>query len=167
MQLDNVSRRQYHNSLQCLRSLLRTDGATVLYTGFGVNAMRETVYLGTYFCCYEGMRELLIDHCFSLQYAVPLAGGLAGSIGWLVSFPLDCIRARVQGQGQLTLLGNSEVHRKTAFEIAKLLWKERGVVGLYAGVTPSIIRAFLVSGVRFSAFECAMYVLTGKRYHDS
>lgn len=151
--------------MQCLRSLLRADGAKILYTGFGVNAMRETVYLGTYFCCYEGMRELLIENSYSLKYAVPLAGGLAGSIGWLVSFPLDCIRARVQGQ--LALLGSRNTHRKTAFEIAKLLWKERGVVGLYSGVTPSIIRAFLVSGVRFSAFEFAMYVLTGRNYHES
>jgi len=145
---------------------LRSNGAKVLYTGFGVNASRETLYLGTYFCCYEGMREVLIQQSFSVKTAVPIAGGIAGSIGWLVSFPFDCVRARVQGQIGL-LDYSSNVQRKTAFQIAASLLKERGLVGFYSGVTPSVIRAFLVSGVRFSAFEFAMYLLTGKRHHES
>lgn len=165
MQLDNVTRRQYRNSIQCLMSLLRVNGVKVLYTGFCVNTLRETVYLGTYFYCYEGIRALLIERSFSLKTAVPIAGGLAGSIGWLSSFPLDCIRARVQGQTDH--LGNRGAPRKTALEIAKSLWKERGIIGLYSGVTPSIIRAFLVSGVRFSAFEFALYHLSGERHHES
>lgn len=155
MQVDNISRKQYRNSLQCFRVLLKENGVKVLYTGLSVNTLREAVFLGSYFCCYEGICESLIRNSFPTPVAVPIAGGLAGALGWLCSFPLDCIRARVQGQ---TI---AQERRKNAVAIAESLLKERGLVGLYSGVTPSIVRAFLVSGVRFSAYEFAIKLLTG------
>lgn len=145
MQLDNISTRQYQNSIQCLMKLVRCYGIRVLYIGFCVNALRETVYLGTYFCCYKGMRAVFIQRSLPLQAAVPVAGGLAGSIGWLSSFPLDCIRAWVKGQ--TVSIGSRRVPRKNAVAICKSLLTQRGLIGLYSGVTPSIIRSYLVSGV--------------------
>ena len=38
-----------------------------------------------------------------------------------------------------------------------------GIRGLYAGVVPSVVRAFLVSASRFSAYETALYFLRGGR----
>ena len=46
--------------------------------------------------------------------------------------------------------------RPAALTIARDLVKTRGVAGLYAGVGPSVLRAFLVSGSRFTAYEFAM-----------
>ena len=43
-----------------------------------------------------------------------------------------------------------------AITVARDLVKTRGVAGLYAGVGPSVLRAFLVSGSRFTAYEFAM-----------
>lgn len=164
MQVDNISRRQYRNSLQCLTMLLRDNGIKVLYTGLSVNTLREAVFLGSYFCCYEGICESLIQRSLPLQIAIPTAGGISGAIGWLCSFPLDCIRARIQGQ---IVLNAGNVQKKTVVAIAESLLKERGFMGLYSGVTPSIIRAFLVSGVRFSAYEFAINLLTGRQHHKS
>ena len=39
------------------------------------------------------------------------------------------------------------------------LWRTNGVRGLFRGVTPSVLRAFLVSGSRFSAYEGALELL--------
>jgi solute carrier family 25 carnitine/acylcarnitine transporter 20/29 len=35
----------------------------------------------------------------------------------------------------------------------------RGVRGLYSGLAPSLARAFVVSGSRFSAYEFALWAL--------
>jgi len=43
-----------------------------------------------------------------------------------------------------------------SMDILKDLLKTKGWRGLYSGVTPSITRAFLVSGSRFSAYEFAV-----------
>ena len=131
--------------------------------------MREATFLGNYFFVYEGMRQLLLESGIfggggsSAKFAVPIAGGLAGAFSWFVSFPLDCIRAGVQGQ---PLSGS----HKSAYQVFLILMKDRGVRGLYSGASASIARAFLVSGSRFSAYEGALWLLRGgrklERHHE-
>jgi hypothetical protein len=81
MQLDNVSNMRYRNSLHCFTTLLKENGAHVLYTGFGVNTAREAIFLASYFYCYEGLRESFIRNTLPFHYAVPVAGGFSGAIG--------------------------------------------------------------------------------------
>lgn len=49
----------------------------------------------------------------------------------------------------------------SALSVGRALLAKSGVRGLYSGVTPSLLRAFLVSGSRFSAYELAMYAMHG------
>jgi hypothetical protein len=46
-----------------------------------------------------------------------------------------------------------------AFRVARHLFATRGIGGFYAGIVPSIARAFIVSGTRFSAYEATMWAL--------
>ncbi len=150
----------------------------VLYLGHGVNTLREGVFIGTYFYTYEGLRVKL-DQLFTKplhaltttrsrnhddddndgyikqksppSWTIPFAGGLSGAIAWFVSFPLDCVKAGVQGQ---SLNNNNNNHKlKGMVVVFQELMKNKGWRGLYAGVTPSIMRAFIVSSSRFTAYE--------------
>lgn len=95
MQLDNVQaerhRGRFANSFHCAQSLVKTHGATILYTGHMINTVREACFVGTYFFCYEGMkqefqrrlvkmeRRLLPsskEEIWSSTFAVPMAGEL-------------------------------------------------------------------------------------------
>mmetsp|Transcript_23727 Transcript_23727/g.67016 ORF Transcript_23727/g.67016 Transcript_23727/m.67016 type:complete len:301 (+) Transcript_23727:108-1010(+) len=164
MQLDNVTKRQFNGSLHCVKSLVQSYGFPVLYTGHVINTFREAAFLGNYFFMYEGMRELLLhsthilgtNHSLGAQIAVPVAGGLSGACSWLISFPLDCIRAVVQGRPL-------DERKKATFTVARNLLAERGIRGLYSGASASVARAFLVSGSRFSAYEGALWLLRGGR----
>jgi hypothetical protein len=165
MQLDNITKKQFQGSLHCVKTLVQTHGPRILYTGHAVNFFREAIFLGNYFFIYEGMRQTLIQDdksIFSVQVAVPVSGGLAGAMAWFISFPLDCVRAGVQGQ--------SLPPTKSAVQIFRQLIQERGIRGLYSGASASIVRAFLVSGSRFSAYEGALWLLRGgrnyERHHD-
>jgi solute carrier family 25 (mitochondrial carnitine/acylcarnitine transporter), member 20/29 len=183
LQVDNLrATPRYKGSRDCVQQVLNQGyvrGIRTLYTGHGVNTAREMVFLATYFGVYEGLREgMYHDHVrrreapssnngthdsrnSSHPWMIPLAGGLAGAVAWTVSFPLDCVRAGVQGQD---LLGshNSSI-RKSAPTVFRTLLVERGIKGLYSGVAPSIVRAFLVSGSRFTAYEAALWFLRGGR----
>ena len=157
MQLDNISKKQFHGSWDCVRQLTRKNGILVLYTGHAINTARESTFLMSYFFVYEGLRQELIHLSTSEtnNWAIPVAGGLSGALAWAFSFPLDCVRAGVQG--------HDTAESRGAFRVFCDLIERKGFMGLYSGVAPSIARAFLVSGSRFSAYEGALYLLRGGR----
>jgi solute carrier family 25 carnitine/acylcarnitine transporter 20/29 len=157
MQMDNINAKRFRGSFHCASVLIKEHGFLVLYTAHGVNTLREAAFMGSYFYVYEGFREILLQQIGNPQSAVPVAGGLAGAFAWGFSFPLDCIRAGIQGRN----LGDSI--KRSAFKVLADLLRTKGVVGLYAGVGPSIARAFLVSGSRFSAYEGALWLIRGGR----
>lgn len=157
MQMDNVHSKRFKGSLHCATTLVKEHGLSVLYTGNVVNTIREGAFVGCYFYIYEGFREVFLNAFGNAPFAVPLAGGLAGSSAWFFSFPLDCIRAGVQGRDL------AEPVKRGAIRVLSDLLKTKGVLGFYAGVAPSIARAFLVSGSRFSAYEGALYLARGGR----
>lgn len=180
MQLDNIKPiKEYNGSWHCFTSLIQKHGFRVVYTGHAVNTFREMTFIGPYFFFYEGLRETFLRRqdqlreqhqtpqnrninslsltaiATSPKIAILVAGGLSGALSWSISFPLDCIRAGVQGQNMPP--------EKGAFRVLKDLVQTRGIRGLYAGSSASIVRAFLVSGSRFSAYEGALWLIRGGR----
>lgn len=152
------NRLTYRSSLHVAYIIISKYGLGALYRGHAVNTLREIIFLGTYFTVYENLRATLprlLQSSSSDRISVPLAGGLSGAIGWLLSFPLDCAKANIQGQ-HLDLSGK----RVRGIVVIQSLIATKGVVGLYAGVGPSIARAFLVSSTRFSAYESVQWILT-------
>lgn len=169
---------RFTSSFHCAKSLVSSHGLTVLYTGHVINTIREAAFVGTYFFCYEGykgeFRNLLLglplfsgndklnmntgeDGSWSTSLAVPMAGGCAGATAWALTFPLDCVRAGVQGQ-PIPSSPSGALKKQGALETLRHLLQSKGLTGLYAGVAPSIARAFLVSGSRFSAYEGALWL---------
>ncbi|KAL7566549.1 hypothetical protein ACA910_000619 [Epithemia clementina (nom. ined.)] len=190
MQLDNLqnhinnnNKRRYRNSLDCFQQIVRQHGAFTLYTGHAINTARETAFLSTYFFVYEGLRQQFANVAqsdrqvggtlgtsrtaftttTSTKWFIPLAGGCAGAIAWAVSFPLDCVRAGVQGS-PLQHNNNGHGQRRGSYQVVTQLLADKGIMGLYAGVGPSILRAFIVSGSRFSAYEGMLWLLRGDAY---
>jgi solute carrier family 25 carnitine/acylcarnitine transporter 20/29 len=163
---------RYKGSLHCLQTLVKERGPKILYTGHMINTTRECLFLGTYFYTYEGLRYVLhqvtttstnLENDTKIVWTVPVAGGLAGAWSWFVSFPLDCIRSGVQGQNLWN--GSSSSQQATtsgSLHIFQNLIKSKGWIGLYSGVSPSVIRAFIVSSSRFSAYEIVVWLGGGR-----
>lgn len=164
---------RFTGSFHCATTLVSSHGLPVLYTGHAINTIREAAFVSMYFYCYEGFKvefKSLIGRAKKLfsrntltsdsnnteliatSIAIPIAGGCAGATSWAFTFPLDCVRAGVQGQP----ISEKSIHKQGALQTLKQLWQTKGLTGLYAGVSPSIARAFIVSGSRFSAYEAAV-----------
>jgi len=172
MQVDNARQHRqpplYNGSIDCVRQLTRQHGVSVLFHGYLTTLNRDIAFLVTYFYVYEGLRHELIhmgtdDEHFN-KIAIPIAGGTSGALAWTASFPLDCVRAGVQGQD----FGAGAGQRKNGMQVFRSILKTKGFFGLFHGVSPSIARAFVVSGIRFSAYEATLYLLRGGRemHHD-
>lgn len=144
----------YNNSsLKTAVFIARNYGMRGLYNGHAVNTCREMVFLSTYFSIYEEFRTFLLQF-FPSYVGIPLSGGLAGAIGWFVSFPLDCVKGNIQGSDLKNLQ-----NRASALEVTRRLLRTKGIVGLYSGLVPSITRAFIVSSSRFTAYEATLWAL--------
>ena len=72
-------------------TVIRSHGLTALYTGHAVNTSREVIFLSTYFSVYEALKSSL-TYYIPQWFGITLSGGLAGSAGWLLSFPLDTVK---------------------------------------------------------------------------
>ena len=145
------------SSLATATALVREHGPRSLFVAHGVNTCREMVFISTYFTVYEHSKAWLSTALgLPAQVAVLLAGGVSGSAGWFVSFPLDCIKSNMQGR---RLEAGWRQTQPSALAVAQTLLKQKGIAGLYAGLAPSIARAFIVSSSRFAAYEGTLWLL--------
>jgi len=145
------------SSLATATALVREHGPRSLFVAHGVNTCREMVFISTYFTVYEHSKAWLSTALgLPAQVAVLLAGGVSGSAGWFVSFPLDCIKSNMQGR---RLEAGWRQTQRSALAVAQTLLKQKGIAGLYAGLAPSIARAFIVSSSRFAAYEGTLWLL--------
>lgn len=138
--------------MHAVAGILMKEGVGGLYRGHAVNTSREMVFLATYFSVYEHSKTY-VSAAFHKAIAVPLAGGLSGAFGWLISFPLDCVKSHIQTHSTET---NRLRFNPTLLQIVR----SKGVLGLYSGIVPSVLRAFIVSSSRFSAYESTLWLLS-------
>jgi solute carrier family 25 (mitochondrial carnitine/acylcarnitine transporter), member 20/29 len=143
----------YAGSMDAVLKITRRHGFRALYLGHGINTSREIVFLGTYFTSYEFIKASLPHESLSSsRLSIPLAGGFAGAVGWFISFPLDCVKSIMQSQN----LSHPDLRSVAVF---RQLMQSKGFAGLYSGVLPSILRAFVVSSSRFSVYEAILWLM--------
>ena len=97
------------------------------YRGLTATLSRESLAMSIYFGSYHTFKEK--------NYNIFLAGGLAGSLSWLLTYPLDVIKTRVQLCLQTNWL--------TAIRAGNI----------WAGLYTCICRGFLVNGVSFTIYN--------------
>ena len=76
-----------------------------------------------------------------------VAGALAGVISVSATFPLDTIRARLAFQV------DGEVKYSGIVNAATVISKSEGVIGLYRGLSPTVIGIVPYAGLSFYCFE--------------
>lgn len=78
-----------------------------------------------------------------------LAGGFGGAFAWSISFPMDCIKSKIQTiDTKLSL-----------FQAAKDIYQSSGVYGFYRGWTAAVIRAFPANAGLILGYEFALKLL--------
>ncbi|KAJ7065332.1 carnitine/acyl carnitine carrier [Mycena amicta] len=146
--------------------ILRSGGLPGLYRGALATALRDCGY-GAYFVSYEATARLLSKPGETRQgWPVLVAGGVAGIVGWLATFPLDVVKTRIQGSGPgvdavfTPLLGNPDAPRtnpyRTTWSAIVNSYRNEGFSVFYRGLAPTLIRAVPVNMVTFAVFEAVV-----------
>ncbi|XP_026679626.1 mitochondrial ornithine transporter 1 [Diaphorina citri] len=137
------------------KQIIRQDGLRGLFKGFGPTVAREMPGYFVFFGGYEATRTLLApadkpkEECGAL--ATMAAGGVGGIALWTVIFPVDVIKSRVQASSQ----------QNTANFVTQMtdIVKKEGVLALYNGLQPTLIRTIPASAVLFLVYEYSKKIM--------
>lgn len=125
------SRKPYSGPIDCAQTLWREQGSRGFFRGLTATFWRETPSYGAYFVAYEWFCEKLLPENSnpdvpSVQILV--AGGLAGVVAWLVTYPFDVVKTRMQSMEQETL----KLYKSTADCFVKV-YRQEGYRAFFSG----------------------------------
>lgn len=123
-----------------IRSIYGKEGGALGFArGLYATIIRDTPGFLVQFFVYEGLKRYVCSENPSGMELVA-AGGTAGMIGWLVTYPQDVIKTRLQldrnyKRGMWTFDGGF-------WEVgSRIVRKEGGIAVLFRGVAPCLLRA--------------------------
>ena len=146
-----------------------------LYRGWCVTAWREVPAFGAYFALYDIFKDSL--SCFFAKRAgitvtemasqnhtaawasSALAGGTTGALTWIMIYPFDIIKTRIQTAPMDTPLENRRLMR-----VGGDIIRKEGVSALFRGLNVTIMRAFPVNSIVFPVYEFCLMKLAALEY---
>merc|ERR1712038_547931 len=129
--------------LKLTQQILRSEGPKGLFHGLTPTFAREMPGYFFFFMAYEASRELLTPAGKTKDeiglFRTAISGGIAGVTLWTVIFPADVIKSRQQ------VSGISEPMFRAGYQI----FRNEGILALYNGLLPTVIRTFPATGALF------------------
>nr|NP_572639.2 uncharacterized protein Dmel_CG1628, isoform B [Drosophila melanogaster]AAF46607.2 uncharacterized protein Dmel_CG1628, isoform B [Drosophila melanogaster] len=129
------------------RYIWRTEGIRGFYRGLSSTFLREMPGYFFFFGSYEGTRELLRRDDQSKDDIGPLRTMIAGAIGgvclWTSTFPADVIKSRIQVKNL----------NESMFAVGADIVRREGVLALYRGLLPSVLRTIPATATLFVVYE--------------
>ncbi|KAK9799797.1 hypothetical protein WJX73_010363 [Symbiochloris irregularis] len=152
----------YTSTHDCVRRTLQQEGLLGLTRGLGGTIARETPGNALFFTVYEKLRQAPQSHWLQQQSpwlqktldlgGVVTAGGCAGMVMWATVLPIDVAKTRIQ-----TALPGTK-YDVGILRSLKQLYQEGGVRVLYAGLTPTLIRAFPANAAQWLTWDVLLRV---------
>jgi hypothetical protein len=165
---ENIAQEPSIKSIREWISLIyREKGLRGFYSGYSLHLGRDTLGTAVYFTVYESWRRFFLST--STSNSAPssgtgkdseshrgkpwmhmLSGGLAGSIVWIVMFPIDMTKSVYQKQ---VLMKKEKGEEMVVKEWIRDKWRTKGWRGFYQGIGPQMIRSFPIHSINFLVYE--------------
>lgn len=168
LQLDKHKGLHYKNSWDCLKYVVKTEGVKSLYKGLSAS------YLGSVestlqWVLYEQMKFFINkrslhkqgekttkDHILEWS-ARSGAAGAAKFVASLITYPHEVVRTRLR---QAPLESTGKPKYTGLIQTFKLVLKEEGLVLMYGGLTPHLLRTVPNSIIMFGTWEIVVRLLS-------
>ena len=120
-----------------------------IYRGMCVTSLREVPAFAAYFATYDGLCQLIaassrkpVDHLGPI--ALCTAGGFSGIAAWVITYPVDVVKSRIQvdgAMGKKEYTGMIDCFRKS--------YQAEGIMVFSKGLNSTMLRAFPVNAATF------------------
>jgi len=128
--------RQFKGLADCVMKIMKTDGVTGLYRGFGVSVVGIFVYRALYFGCYDTGKTMLPDSVKDNILAKFFFAQLVVTSSETVSYPLDTIRRRMMLQS-----GKAVKEYSSSMDCFNKIVKNEGGAAFFKGNASNIVRS--------------------------
>ncbi|KAJ3274811.1 ERAD-associated protein [Terramyces sp. JEL0728] len=122
------------NTFEWARFIYKNHGVFGFYKGFPLHFLRDIFGTGCYFSIYEAFKFA------SRQFLDPgpmvhlLGGGVAGTLSWIVLFPIDLCKSVIQKEAL-----KPHPQFSSVFAFIKVRYTHEGIYGFYRGISPQLI----------------------------
>lgn len=176
LQLDRASRssgqRQYKNSWDCIKQVVRNEGIRGLYSGLTASYLGVTES-SIQWVLYEQMKGLIRKqeaHRASrgfeptstdkfLSWAASSgAAGAAKFMASLLTYPHEVVRTRLRQAP----MQNGQPKYRGLISCFRIIIKEEGFLSMYGGLTPHLMRTVPNSIIMFGTWELVVRLLSGR-----
>ncbi|XP_065177925.1 mitochondrial S-adenosylmethionine carrier protein-like [Sycon ciliatum] len=138
------------SSVSILRNVMAQDGFRGLYRGYMATVQREIPFSVLQYPLWEGMKRTWANYQGSALsgWQSALCGALAGAFSAAVTTPLDVAKTRIM----LAPKGSVEAkgHMPT---VVRLVYREAGLAGIFAGVIPRVCWIGIGGFVYFGVYD--------------
>jgi solute carrier family 25 citrate transporter 1 len=150
-----MQHRKYTNVVQTAMTIVREEGLSALYKGLVPTMLRQGLNQAVNFTAYNKIKTKVMDWQQTEQlqaWQSLLIGGLSGGMGPLCNNPLDVVKTRLQKQ---VIVAGKTPKYSGLIQACMLIAKEEGVLALWKGITPRLMRIMPGQAITFMTYEAA------------
>ncbi|XP_052898721.1 mitochondrial thiamine pyrophosphate carrier-like [Anopheles moucheti] len=159
--------RGYRSSVQGLKLIYTYEGVRGLYRGLGPSVLQIAPLTGGQFMFYNIFGSMFRQYFnISANETLPaielfICGGLAGLCTKLLVYPLDLAKKRLQIQGFAKSRQTYGRHFvcDNMFNCLYNIAKQEGMIGLYKGLYPALLKACFMSAFYFAIYDEMVLIL--------
>jgi len=156
--------KEHATSGHLIRHIVRTEGATALYSGLSAGLFRQATYTTTRLGVYTWLFEKATgpDGKPPGFFAKAGLGMIAGVIGSFVGTPAEVSLIRMTSDGRLPAAERRNY--SSVFDALARMGKEEGVRTLWRGAVPTMGRAMVVNAAQLASYSQAKQALLQTGY---
>uniref|UniRef100_A0A0N4ZF48 Mitochondrial 2-oxoglutarate/malate carrier protein n=1 Tax=Parastrongyloides trichosuri TaxID=131310 RepID=A0A0N4ZF48_PARTI len=143
-----------------IRTVIKREGFLKLYTGLSAGLARQATYTTTRLGTYTWLLENFSKNGSTSFFTKALLGMTAGGVGSFVGNPTEVALIRMTADGRLPV--NERRNYKNVFDAIFRIIKDEGVLTLWRGSTPTVIRAMVVNAAQLATYTQAKQWIISK-----
>ena len=148
----------YRGIVHVFTDTVKHRGVGAIYAGIKPSFIGIAPYVGVNYLVYEQLKELRpVEEQGALFKLV--CGGIAGTSGQTVAYPMDLLRRRFQLQETLVSKSKSSRYYSGVGQAMRAIVNEEGFVGLYKGFVPNFFKVVPTIAIMFWVNDMLKQVL--------
>mmetsp|Transcript_27356 Transcript_27356/g.48427 ORF Transcript_27356/g.48427 Transcript_27356/m.48427 type:complete len:401 (-) Transcript_27356:107-1309(-) len=155
--------RKYRNVFQTAYTISKEEGIGALYKGVVPTMLRQGCNQAVNFTTYNAMKRKALESQQLSElpsYQSLLIGGISGGFGPLCNNPLDVVKTRLQKQ--VVVEGKQPKYTGLA-QACMVIAKEEGMLALWKGITPRLLRIMPGQAITFTTYEFVTYHMNQRK----